>query len=236
MSVQTHTVQKVIVTKTEHDFVDLTIKRLATKISKAVAGLAVATAAVQGSAAPATATPADASTLTTTFHHPFYDITQAAFVDAVDPRPGDQLRTADGTTAEVASVRAYRQTETTYDLTIGGLHTYHVDAGGADVLVHNCGEGEAGLGTSQQLADRASVYHAKIQGKAGDFSTSEQKALLDINAQEGWAPVAGGTSRSVCSAVCAALIRATGGKISGRVYPRENGAKIRTFHWPSNNG
>ncbi|WP_232241240.1 LamG-like jellyroll fold domain-containing protein [Kutzneria sp. 744] len=133
-TLQSHTVQKVIVTQTDRDFVDLTIKKLATRLGQAAAGLAVATAAFLGAAGPASADPA---TLTTTFHHPFYDLTQAAFVDAVDLHPGDQLQTADGATAEVTSVQAYHQTETTYDLTIDGLHTYYVDAGGATVLVHN---------------------------------------------------------------------------------------------------
>ncbi|MFI9384811.1 DNA/RNA non-specific endonuclease [Kutzneria sp. NPDC052558] len=135
-TLQTHTVQKVIVTQTDHDFVKLTVKKLAIKIGKAAAGLTVAAAAALGSAATASA---DTSSLTTTFHHPFYDITQAAFVDAVDLHPGDQLQAADGTAAEVTSILAYHQTETTYDLTIDGLHTYYVDAGNTAILVHNCG-------------------------------------------------------------------------------------------------
>jgi hypothetical protein len=135
-TLQSHTVQKVIVTQTDRDFVDLTVKKLAVKLGQAAAGLALAAAAVVGAATPASAA---TSTLTTTYHHPFYDLTQAAFVDAVDLHPGDQLQTADGATAEVTTVRPYHQTETTYDLTINGLHTYYVLAGTAPVLVHNCG-------------------------------------------------------------------------------------------------
>jgi hypothetical protein len=137
---QTHTVQKVIVTQTDRDFVDLTVKTLASKVGKAVAGFALAAAAIVGTATPASA---DTSTLTATYHHPFYDVTQAAFVDAVDLHPGDQLQTVDGGSAEVAAVRAYHQTEITYDLTIDGLHTYYVLAGATPVLVHNCDEGYA---------------------------------------------------------------------------------------------
>jgi hypothetical protein len=85
-TLQTHTVQKVIVTQTDRDFVDLTVKKLATKVGRFAAGLAVAAAAVFGSAGSASA---DTSTLTTTYHHPFYDVTQAAFVDAVDLHVGD---------------------------------------------------------------------------------------------------------------------------------------------------
>jgi len=134
-TLQTHAVQKVIVTQTDRDFVDLTVKKLATKLGKAAAGLALAAAAIVGGASPASA--ADTSTLTTTYHHPFYDVTQAAFVDAIDLHPGDQLQTADGDVAQVTSVRAYQQSEITYDLTIDGLHTYYVLAGPAPILVHN---------------------------------------------------------------------------------------------------
>ncbi|MGW9029543.1 polymorphic toxin-type HINT domain-containing protein [Streptomyces sp. NPDC055722] len=76
--------------------------------------------------------------LTTTFHHPFYDKTQSAFVEAKDLKSGDVLQTPSGT-AEVTDIRLYHANTTTYDLTIGTLHTYYVDAGGTPVLVHNCG-------------------------------------------------------------------------------------------------
>ncbi|MFE9442430.1 LamG-like jellyroll fold domain-containing protein [Streptomyces sp. NPDC006602] len=183
-----HKVTAVIVTHTDHDFVDVTIKKaaqsaaeqtvkggakssLARKVArKAAFGLA-ASAAVLGALAashghgqePATAPVAAVSTvssaqdpkaaapgatagdtsdaqgahLTTTFHHPFYDETQSAFVDAKDLHTGDVLQTPTGT-AEVTSVRLYHANTTTYDLTIGSLHTYYVEAGNTPVLVHNC--------------------------------------------------------------------------------------------------
>ena len=137
-TLESHTVQKVIVAQTDRDFVDVSIKKLATKLGQAAAGLALAAATTLGAAGPASAAPADASTLTTTYHHPFYDVTRSAFVDAVDLHAGDQLQTADGATAAVTAVRAYHKTEVTYDLTIDGLHTYYVDAGDTAVLVHNC--------------------------------------------------------------------------------------------------
>ncbi|MCI3272556.1 polymorphic toxin-type HINT domain-containing protein [Streptomyces cylindrosporus] len=182
---QAHKVTAVIVTHTDHDFVDLTIKAtagsaakqgvkagaksLAKKVArKAAFGLA-ASAAVLGALAashghgtaqePATRTVAAVSSatsgksataaagttsesdargahLTTTFHHPFYDETQSAFVDAKDLKAGDVLQTPTGT-AEVTGVRLYHANTTTYDLTIGSLHTYYVEAGGTRVLVHN---------------------------------------------------------------------------------------------------
>jgi hypothetical protein len=81
------------------------------------------------------------ATITTTYRHPFYDVTQAKFVEAVDLRVGDHLQTADGAEAVVEEVTPYHSTEVTYDLTIGELHTYYVYAGDVPVLVYNCGGG-----------------------------------------------------------------------------------------------
>jgi hypothetical protein len=112
---------------------------------KAGLGLAAAATALAAGlasaphAAPAAGRPVSAhdGTVTTTYHHPFYDITQAAFVEAQDVHVGDRLQTPGGT-AHVSSVRLYHQDATTYDLTIGDLHTYYVEAGDTPVLVHNC--------------------------------------------------------------------------------------------------
>ncbi|GAA1857239.1 polymorphic toxin-type HINT domain-containing protein [Actinomadura bangladeshensis] len=110
---ETHKVERVIVTRTDHDFVDLTI----------------------ATSHPGRGPPA---TLTTTATHPFYDITQSAFVDAAHIKQGDKLQQPDGTTATVKKTHRYTATQVTYDLTINGLHTYYVEAGTTPVLVHNC--------------------------------------------------------------------------------------------------
>jgi len=192
---EAHKVTAVIVTHTDHDFVDLTIKAtaeaaakqgvkdgaksLAKKVArKAAFGLA-ASAAVLGALGashgtaqePATKTvaavssatpgqntkPAEATSdaqgahLTTTFHHPFYDETQSAFVEGKDLKAGDVLQTPTGT-AEVTGVRLYHANTTTYDLTIGSLHTYFVQAGSTPVLVHNCDAEKIAAG-AKSLAD-----------------------------------------------------------------------------------
>jgi hypothetical protein len=174
----------VIVTHTDHDFVDLTVKAtaeaeakqgvkagaksLAKKVArKAAFGLAASAAvlgalgashghgadqepAVKTVAAISPATPgqstktaeggtsdAQGAHLTTTFHHPFYDEPQSAFVEGKDLQAGDVLQTPTGT-AQVIRVRLYHANTTTYDLTIGSLHTYYVETGDTSVLVHNC--------------------------------------------------------------------------------------------------
>ncbi|MGW5658681.1 LamG-like jellyroll fold domain-containing protein [Streptomyces sp. NPDC003758] len=183
---ESHKVTAVIVTHTDHDFVDLEVKAdgksagkqsvkadvktLARKAArKAGFGLA-ASAAILGALSashghgdahqPATAPVAASSPvargshdahLTTTFHHPFYDETQSAFVEAKDLKAGDVLQTPTGT-AQVTGVRLYHANTTTYDLTIGTLHTYYVEAGTAAVLVHNCDY-------EKEAYDRATELH-----------------------------------------------------------------------------
>ncbi|MBO0884414.1 MAG: hypothetical protein J2P17_29600, partial [Mycobacterium sp.] len=143
---ETHTVGRVIVTRTDHDFVKLTIKRL----GKATAGIATAAAAIT-----ALATPAQAATVTTTYHHPFYDITQSAFVDANHLHPGDLLQSTHGGKVQVTATHRFHDTTTTYDLTINGLHTYYVLAGSTPLLVHNCGDGS--VSDETELLTRANA-------------------------------------------------------------------------------
>ncbi|MFF8944220.1 LamG-like jellyroll fold domain-containing protein [Streptomyces sp. NPDC014864] len=194
---EAHKVTDVIVTRTDHDFVDLTIKdadksagrksvkagakaavkSVAKKAArKAAFGLAASAAVLgalsgghghdaahQPSTAPVAAvskvpsaqdTKADAQGvhLTTTFHHPFYDETRSAFVEAKDLESGDVLQTPSGT-AQVTGVRLYHANTTTYDLTIGSLHTYYVAAGDTHVLVHNCGYEEEAQAAQKRADD-----------------------------------------------------------------------------------
>lgn len=202
-STQAHTVTAVIVTTTDHDFVDLTVAAAKPK-ANGTAPAAVATpttpapkssivrkalhraaltlaasAAVLGtlqpghhpdppttpvaaaSAAPASAPATPPAHLTTTFHHPFYDKTQAAFVEAADLHPGDLLQTPTGT-AQVTAVHLFHAHTTTYDLTIGTLHTYYVEAGSTPVLVHNCdfqSKAVAAQERAQELKDQWGKGH-----------------------------------------------------------------------------
>ncbi|MER5429828.1 RHS repeat-associated core domain-containing protein [Streptomyces sp. NPDC002588] len=109
-------VQNVIVTTTDKDFTTLTLD----------------TTPVRG--------PPSSQTLTTTWHHPFWDPTHHRWTDAHDLTPGTKLRQPDGTTVTVTGVRNFHQAGVTYDLTVGTLHTYYVLAGAIPVLVHNCDE------------------------------------------------------------------------------------------------
>jgi hypothetical protein len=85
--------------------------------------------------------------------------------DAEDLDPGDQLRTPDGEKVRVVDVRTYTATTTVHNLTINGVHTYHVLVGGRAVLTHNDKDGK--------------VY---IYTKDGDKYILREHA----NSHEGW--------------------------------------------------
>ncbi|WP_282204266.1 polymorphic toxin-type HINT domain-containing protein [Kitasatospora fiedleri] len=105
------TVTAKIVTPNDHDFTDLTLKSAESPQEKA---------------------------LTSTQHHPFWDVAANRWVQAGDLHPGDRLLLPDGTTALLTHT-ANRQTQPTiaYDLTVATTHTYYVLAGETPVLVHN---------------------------------------------------------------------------------------------------
>lgn len=75
-------VQQVIVTKTDKDFTTLTLD----------------TAPTRGPPSRKPEKP-EKQTLTTTWHHPFWDVTHHRWTDAHDLTPGTKLRTAAGATA-----------------------------------------------------------------------------------------------------------------------------------------
>ncbi|WP_344315508.1 polymorphic toxin-type HINT domain-containing protein [Fodinicola feengrottensis] len=156
---QAHAVGTVIVTKTDYDFVNLTIGSL-----------------------DHAGHPASVGSVTTTTHHPFYDLTQAAFVEAGALHVGDRLQRPDGRTAVVLSVRPYRDTHTTtYDLTIPDLHTYYVSAGLLPVLVHNVDEdnlckltlgppltGQVAEGVAAERGDKVLPHEQQMINEFGD--------------------------------------------------------------------
>ncbi|MEC3996358.1 RHS repeat-associated core domain-containing protein [Actinacidiphila sp. DG2A-62] len=80
--------------------------------------------------------------VTSTQHHPYWDVTRHRWLDAADIHPGDTLRTPNGPAVHVTRVRNYTGHIVTYNLTISELHTYYVLAGATAVLVHNCPTGK----------------------------------------------------------------------------------------------
>ncbi|WP_306370968.1 polymorphic toxin-type HINT domain-containing protein [Nocardiopsis sp. CC223A] len=74
-----------------------------------------------------------------TDEHPFWVPDLKAWVDAVDLAPGMCLQTSAGTWVQINAVQAWSQSATVHNLTVQGVHTYHVATGSLDVLNHNCG-------------------------------------------------------------------------------------------------
>lgn len=148
-----HSVTRVITTETDHDYVDLTV------------------------AAPAK--PGASGTLTTTYHHPFYVPTKAAFVDARDLAAGDVLQTPDGA-ARITAVRLYHATTVTYDLTVADQHTYYVETtAGTPVLVHNCGG--AAAWASNLMAEYQATGKAVGARSEEEYDNAAQQLTCDCN-------------------------------------------------------
>ncbi|HKT00126.1 MAG TPA: LamG-like jellyroll fold domain-containing protein [Rugosimonospora sp.] len=251
---QTHTVDKVIVTTTDHDFVDVTVAPGPTTVQRgkarraAVAAAVALTAALAGPAA-ATGLTAQAGTLTTTNHHPFYDITQAAFVEAANLHVGDQLQSPHGGVS-VTNLRLYHTTQTTYDLTINGLHTYYAVAGNVPILVHNCGGYDLrGKDPVSVVPDNASVRELTPDPNGGaqyglEFkwtNENNQTVRLRIHGPDGTAPPG---SNAASGDTFRLQIGGRYQDIEGNLYPRNvhnpnsphydpAAANVTHIPWPS---
>ncbi len=75
--------------------------------------------------------------VTATDGHPFWSETAQQWTDAADLEAGDTLRTADGSSLRIATVRHWSSLKPAYNLTVNGFHTYYVLTGQTPVLVHN---------------------------------------------------------------------------------------------------
>ena len=81
----------------------------------------------------------DGDTVVATDEHPFWVVggDSGAWVDAEDLRAGDVLLTPQGVTRIDEVEHRIVFDHTVHNLTIAGLHTYHVAIGDHDVLTHN---------------------------------------------------------------------------------------------------
>ncbi|MEU4117066.1 PA14 domain-containing protein [Kitasatospora sp. NPDC028055] len=81
-----------------------------------------------------------AVTITATDGHPFW-IQGHGWADAGEIRPGDLIRGGPGSgVVRVATVHDRGEVvgQTVHNLSVSGVHTYYIQAGAAQVLVHNC--------------------------------------------------------------------------------------------------
>ncbi|MFD9822863.1 polymorphic toxin-type HINT domain-containing protein [Streptomyces violascens] len=78
-----------------------------------------------------------AERITATYEHPFWSPSENAWLKVSYLRAGMTLRTIDGSSVTIVNNRSFTENARTYNLTIGGLHTYYVMAGDTPILVHN---------------------------------------------------------------------------------------------------
>ncbi|MBE1875860.1 polymorphic toxin-type HINT domain-containing protein [Myceligenerans pegani] len=107
----------------------------------------------------------DKQRIVATDGHPFWNPEKEIWIDAVDLRSGDWLRTSAGTWVQVAGIEVERDRAVVHNLTVDRDHTYFVAAGRDDaaVLVHNAkcsGENlRRNLGTSDLPSDVSPQAH-----------------------------------------------------------------------------
>jgi RHS repeat-associated protein len=89
----------------------------------------------------------DKQKIVATEGHPFWDPSERKWVDAIDLRSGDWLKTSAGTWVQVEGVDVRREHATVHNITVDSDETYYALAGETSVLVHNCG-GSVGGHTS----------------------------------------------------------------------------------------
>ncbi|MGW9479231.1 polymorphic toxin-type HINT domain-containing protein [Saccharomonospora azurea] len=89
-----------------------------------------------------------------TDEHPFWVPSLGEWVPAAELQRGDWLRTGSGTWVQVSRTDAWSAPQRVHNLTINGIHTYHVLAGTTPVLVHNNG-GEPVTDDFNQARNRA---------------------------------------------------------------------------------
>jgi RHS repeat-associated protein len=103
-------------------------------------------------------------TITSTQHHPYWDVTLHRWTNAADLHPGDLLRLPDGTTTRIHAVRNFTGHVITYNLTVSDLHTYYVVAGATSVLVHNCDGDVIWVNENANMSSAARAYDAGAAG------------------------------------------------------------------------
>jgi hypothetical protein len=181
-------VKGVIVTKTDRNYVDVVV-----------------------------ATKSGPKTIQTTKHHQFYEASTNAWMQAGDLKAGQQLQNGEGGRVVILDVVAYQAQRVTYDLSVEGLHTYHVMAGeDTAVLVHNKNEPVACT-----IAGRQEIYDipAGSSGGRGAGETIPASMLKDykvgVNAPaNSTAPLCSYCRVNTAQAIDHVEARSTGGDLT----------------------
>ncbi|MEU3063162.1 polymorphic toxin-type HINT domain-containing protein, partial [Streptomyces subrutilus] len=121
-------------------------------------------------------------TLTATDGHPFWVPSLGTWLKATGLTAGQWLQTSGGTWVQVTEVRRWTQQKRVHNLTVANEHTYHVLAGAAPVLVHNCGValGYQKSGTAK-WADGKKLTHYMKEEFQESWSMHVRNAIDDPN-------------------------------------------------------
>jgi hypothetical protein len=119
----------------------------------------------------------DGQVITTTEDHPFWSVTDQRFERADELAAGEQVLTADGRVLTVSGLkRDTARQGAAYNLSIQGIHTYHV--GDNEILVHNMchtgGAANAGrvfASSDPLVADAANAIESAIPGRVSGVNT-----------------------------------------------------------------
>ncbi|WP_460708005.1 polymorphic toxin-type HINT domain-containing protein [Myceligenerans halotolerans] len=119
----------------------------------------------------------DGQTLRTTEDHPFWNATDQEFQRADQLEPGDKVLDDHGDVHTIAGIKNDVTFEPAWNLTVAGLHTYHVvtdpargppatgtvggtlDADATSILVHNCPTGNLQSGNSAAASAGTKIHN-----------------------------------------------------------------------------
>ncbi|MEU8264550.1 polymorphic toxin-type HINT domain-containing protein [Micromonospora sp. NPDC048999] len=129
-------------------------------------------------------------TVTATDGHPFWVDDQREWLRAEHLSPGDQLLNPDGARVSVLAVVAYGAVATVHNLTVDDIHTYYVQAGGIDVLVHNTGSsGDAcELAAARAEADKHLGKPDKVRPTVAEAIKLKNGVVIAKASMKGGAP------------------------------------------------
>ncbi|MFJ6784754.1 RHS repeat-associated core domain-containing protein [Streptomyces yangpuensis] len=109
-------------------------------------------------------------TVTATDGHPLWLPYRGRWVDAGEVEEGDLLRSPDGGTVRIETVRERTAAAKVYNLSVAGPHTYYALAGTTPVLVHNC-----------KIAPAGHAYRGGVYKNLKDPATGNNIPGTEIN-------------------------------------------------------
>ncbi|MCU7729892.1 polymorphic toxin-type HINT domain-containing protein [Actinoplanes sp. KI2] len=124
------------------------------------------------------------ATIDATDNHPIWAPDLHRWVKAADLKPGSMLETGPGTYVQVTATRSWTAQNTeVHNLTVDGLHTYYVVAGGTPILVHNCPTGASGGDYADKLGSDGlrDLLKKRAAERAAKASVSGEHLVLGLD-------------------------------------------------------